>query len=439
MKEFYNIVCKKENVQKILTFATVPLNDGSKPSKVASLQVLNQIITQHIERLKKKESSKNSDKDTNNDDDDDMIVQQNSDDENADDLEATGGGAAGAANALQAQTALLVEIIKEKVDGIADILRPDHDGAKIQGSVTDTQYVPLGQQRLLTVELVNKVLQLRNDGLYQHLSQNGSKIFANIVALVKQYPWNNFLQLKVMNIFEEVLDNCENIQFRKDFLQSSGIGPALVQMAETASFKMESDRNIRNGYMALVVSISNKLQKKYEGSTAAERAEDITIVDYLDSVGEEWRAFVDDELKKSLEKNNKTLGGSTTRNTIDEDEEKEDSNYDVQMEKIMARFTNFNSILSQGSSADDDDDDDDDDDTQDDKEDKFDDDDDDKSKRPSTPALSQCDSDAGIKVQKWDFKEPEPLEKEYIDNNFWRVEPAQTEIDVDSLLAELEA
>jgi hypothetical protein len=29
-----------------------------------------------------------------------------------------------------------------------------------------------------------------------------------------------------------------------------------------------------------------------------------------------------------------------------EDEEKDDSNYDVQMEKIMARFTNFNQILS---------------------------------------------------------------------------------------------
>ena len=87
------------------------------------------------------------------------------------------------------------------------------------------------------------------------------------------------------------------------------------------------------------------------------------MVDYLNGVGEEWKDFVDNELKKSNERNNKTLGGCT-KNNVDDDEEKEDSNYDdVQMQKIMARFTNFNSILSQGSSNDDDDDDDDDDDT----------------------------------------------------------------------------
>jgi hypothetical protein len=45
----------------------------------------------------------------------------------------------------------------------------------------------------------------------------------------------------------------------------------------------------------------------------------------------EWKEFVDNELKKSNERNNKTLGGCT-KNNVDDDEEKEDSNYDdVQM------------------------------------------------------------------------------------------------------------
>jgi hypothetical protein len=35
------------------------------------------------------------------------------------------------------------------------------------------------------------------------------------------------------------------------------------------------------------------------------------------------------------------LGGSVNRNN-EEEEDKDDTNYDVQMEKIMARFTNFN-------------------------------------------------------------------------------------------------
>jgi len=240
------------------------------------------------------------------------------------------------------------------MDQIITILRSDHEGVKIQGSITDVQYVPLGQQRLLTVELVYKLLQVRHAGIYAAFDK-GSSVFKNIIELVKTYQWNNFLQLKVMNMFEEVLDNCENVDFKKKFLVASGIGQALVEMGEKAEFKMESERMIRNGYMGLVVNISNKLQKKYEG------VQSTTIVEYLDNVGEEWRAFVNGELKNSNEKNNMQLGGTSTNKNADEDEEKEDSNYDVQMEKIMARFTNFNSILSQGSSNDDDDEEDDDD------------------------------------------------------------------------------
>jgi hypothetical protein len=110
---------------------------------------------------------------------------------------------------------------------------------------------------------------------------------------------------------------------------------------------MITGRLIRNGFMALVVSISNKLIKKFKGNGTA-GSEDATIIEYLDNVGEEWRAFVDDELANSNTNNNKTLGGSTK---IDDGENSngDDPNYDDQMEKIMQRFTNFNQILSQGS------------------------------------------------------------------------------------------
>ena len=212
------------------------------------------------------------------------------------------------------------------------------------------------------------MVQLKNDAINDCLGE--SKVFANIIDLVKAFPWNNFLQLKVINIVNEILDNTEQVKLRELFLASSGLGKALVEMSEQANFQMESERNIRNGYMALVVSVSNKLQKKYRG----EDQEDSVVSEYLDGVGEEWRAFVDDELKKSNENNNKTLGGCTTRNNMSEEDEKEDSNYDVQMEKIMARFTNFNQILSQ-TAGNDDDDDDDDEDTQEDKDENFDEDD----------------------------------------------------------------
>lgn len=192
-------------------------------------------------------------------------------------------------------------------------MQDDHDGDKINSSVTHIEFVPLGQQRLRTVELVLNLVKLKKEVLYQALG--GSVIFKNIVSLVKQYPWNNFLQLRVINLFTEVIDNCDNATFRQDFFKSSGIGQSIVEMSKEASFTLGSTRRIRNGYMNLVINIANKLQKKYEGSAAGEKSDDAAVYGYLDAVGEDWRVFVDDELKKSNENNAKTLGGCTTRNT----------------------------------------------------------------------------------------------------------------------------
>lgn len=89
IKEFYNIICKRESLTKIVDYSTAAFDKSTKTSKSCSLIVLNQIISNHIERQKKKDQ-KNEDKaDTNNDDDDDIIVQHNSEDEDKDDNEAS--------------------------------------------------------------------------------------------------------------------------------------------------------------------------------------------------------------------------------------------------------------------------------------------------------------------------------------------------------------
>lgn len=234
----------------------------------------------------------------------------------------------------------MVDVLLRKIENIEAILQNDHEGPMIRSSVTDEEFVPLGQQRLYTIELVLRMVQLKKEALYDALGE--SKVFANIMALVKQYPWNNFMQLKVIAISDEILDNCEVETFKKEFLTGSGIAKSLVDMAAVAQYDMNTGRTIRNGYMALVVSISNKLVKKFKG-TGTQGTEDSIVVEYLDNVGEEWRAFVDDELAASNTNNNKTLGGSTK---IDDGEGEnsggDDPNYDDQMEKIMQRFTNFN-------------------------------------------------------------------------------------------------
>lgn len=90
---------------------------------------------------------------------------------------------------------------------------------------------------------------------------------------------------------------------------------------------MESERSIRNGYMALVISVSTKLQTKYDGT---DDNKDTIVTDFIDAKGgEEWREFVDDELKNSNEKNNKTLGGCTRNNMSEDNDEGGEGGYDV--------------------------------------------------------------------------------------------------------------
>lgn len=343
-KEFYNILVAKDTFQTIANFATAGIDESTKASKTSSLTVLNQIITQHIEKIKKKEGSKDEQKDTNNDEDDDMIIQQTSDDEK-DDLSNP--------LSVSSQTNSMVEALLEKIPQIERVLRPDRQGKETVGSVCDAPFTPLGQQRLRSVDLVLNMIKLRKDTLLKAIGE--STIFTSIIELVKQYPWNNFLQLKVINICNEVISGSHESAFRAQFLEKSGIAKAFVEMSQTASYELESSRTIRNGYMALVISVATKLQARYDGT---DENKDQVVADYLDEAGgEEWRAFVDDELKKSNENNNKTLGGCTRNSASEDNDEGENSNYDVQMEKIMQRFSNFNQILSETSGQDDDDDD----------------------------------------------------------------------------------
>ena len=59
---------------------------------------------------------------------------------------------------MTSQVTILIDILKTKISNIEAILSPEYDGPKITGSVTTVEYVPLGQQRLRTVELVLKMI-----------------------------------------------------------------------------------------------------------------------------------------------------------------------------------------------------------------------------------------------------------------------------------------
>jgi hypothetical protein len=84
------------------------------------------------------------------------------------------------------------------------------------------------------------MIKLKNQAILKALGE--SEIFGNLIQLVKEYPWNNFLQLKVINICNEVITNNTDADFRKMFLEKSGIAKTFIEMQQDASVAMESER-----------------------------------------------------------------------------------------------------------------------------------------------------------------------------------------------------
>lgn len=122
----------------------------------------------------------------------------------------------------------------------------------------DKDIVPLGHLRLRIVEMVHNLIKLNHTDIL--LSLASSKVIEKISKLMILYPWNNFLQLKAIQIFEEILEN-ENADFRKAALISSLICPTLIQMSKDTNFNHVSNRTIRQGNMATMVKIANSLVK----------------------------------------------------------------------------------------------------------------------------------------------------------------------------------
>lgn len=156
--------------------------------------------------------------------------------------------------------------------------------------------------------------------------------------------------MKVQNLYEEIFES-KHAEFRGKVLQSSNIAETLVSLSNQSNFTHQSTRTIRHGHMALVTKLANLLLKHKESSPE--------VQSYLTNLAdpEEWRRFVEGELKRTNDTNNKNLGGQQPRSSIDEEDG--DKEYEMNMEKIMAKFSNFNNSMSNSLNNTDNDDDDD--------------------------------------------------------------------------------
>lgn len=108
----------------------------------------------------------------------------------------------------KSQIDILVEIVEERIPDIQDILSLTQDGEKRTLQVSDIEIVPLGQHRLHTVELVSNLVQLQSERVQKALV--ASDVFIRIIELTKAFPWNNMLQLRVINLFERVINGSDS-------------------------------------------------------------------------------------------------------------------------------------------------------------------------------------------------------------------------------------
>jgi hypothetical protein len=175
--------------------------------------------------------------------------------------------------------------------------------------------------KLKLVELIYNLIKLNKEPILEKIGE--SNFFAKLSVLLEKYPWNNFLQLKSIALYEELLEGQVNERFRKVALDSSKIAQTLTNLAAKNKFNHTSGAPIRHGYMACVIKIATILEKNKQKSE---------VEQYLLDSGEEWKNFIDNEYKISTERNTKSLGGQQPRSNSGDDD---DSDVNFSMESIM--------------------------------------------------------------------------------------------------------
>lgn len=222
------------------------------------------------------------------------------------------------------------------------------------------------------------------------------------------------IQLKVHQIFEDVLASEISNDEKLEFLTSSDCTEMLMSMAKEPEVSFSSGNSIRNGFMGFVIKLANLLVKNK--TSLAEGEKDVSEV-----YSSNWDSFVSGELETSNERNGRNLGGRPTSTTSEDDDTNQ---FDVNMDNIMKRFKCFNTIMQNNSSTDEDDKD-----------------DEDESNEPDTYDEADTDSRTtavNVEVPKIDVIIPEPtkVDAKFANSGYWKLDA--TEDELDDLLADYE-
>ena len=152
------------------------------------------------------------------------------------------------------------------------------------------------------------------------------------------------LQVRIVNLMERIISGSlvTSESFRQQFLTQTQISKCLAEMGKESTFELESGRQIRNGYMGLVVKISNTLlaqlkSEPQQNPTQIENSSNDSQQDTTSDKGQRvvseflqknefadiWQAWVEGGLLASNELNSRKLGAGQ-RGKAEEESEEED-------------------------------------------------------------------------------------------------------------------
>lgn len=370
-KDFYVVICQKTNINKLLDFAFVQENANTS-SQNAALAVLTAMV--QVFHEKKKDEQRN-----NNQSDEDDTPNLENEESNVDNP--------------------LIEVIAHNCRRLSDFL---HQHSVVVLESIDTSFgvkiAPLGSLRLKIIELIYQLVRLNKQPILDAIAD--TEVFETISRLVEAYPWNNFLQLKVQNLYEEVFDS-PNVEFRRKVLERSKIVDTIIRLGQDVKFIHQSNRLIRHGYMALITRIANFII----GKGGRDLKDDVKEFQEQMPNREEWKKFVEGELKQTNDNNMRTLGGQQPRNSMDEEDDAKE--YEMNMENIMAKFNTFSQKMSNSYSDNQDDEDEEDEQVQ-------------VEKHVQEEEVVVQSGIHTIEIEP--IKGEEPLIKEFADNTYWKAD-----------------
>ena len=196
----------------------------------------------------------------------------------------------------------------------------------------------------MALDLVATLVQLPKQGTFVSLKINN--VLLHVTNLLGAHPWNNFLQLHVVSVFEWILKTPRlTAKERVALLSQSKITNCLATLGLQARYKHESGNSTRNGYMGCVVKLANMIKKVNEADNLEAQEEGAEVFT------KEWKAFLDGEVTKSNKADSTTLGGASKNFNNSDSEEEPAAHFDDNMDAIMGRFTAFNTAMNLGNSA----------------------------------------------------------------------------------------